>query len=210
MDYDLLQPQDAIQHGQHPRNKKAQAGMAGKQAKTTQSLNSMMALCHKSPTILECYQAMAKETSPVTAQPKQTNKTSKISQTHTGSNNKEMTDDTSMATCQITNASIATTNSNHAMTNQKKETNKTMFNPWKTITTMKQTRNRVQNNMTTSIKDTLLKAWCRIKWWNQAMGKGAKTIYHQMITTMIMDQLKKTDPTLTVYQFYTTDKNILD
>ncbi len=159
--------------------------------------------------ILEPYQVMAKKTSPAAPLPQQTNKTSKIPQTHTGSSNKEMTDNALTATHQIMNASMAAASSNQTMMNKQKETNKTMFNPCKTIMTMKQTRNGAQSNTTTAIKEPLLKLRCRIKWWNQVTGKGAKTVYHQKITT-IVDQLQKTDPTLTVYQFYTTDKNTLD
>jgi len=90
--------------------------------KTTHSPNDMMALCHKSPTILKCYQAMAKEASPAAALPQQVNKTLKISQTHTRSNNKEMTDNALTVTCQIMNASMTTTSSNHSMMNKQKET----------------------------------------------------------------------------------------
>jgi len=61
-----------------------------------------------------------------------------------------------------------------------------MFNPWKMIMTMKQTSNGVQNNTTTTIKEPSLKSRCRIKWWNQVMGNGAKPVYCQKIT-MIMD-----------------------
>jgi len=63
--------------------------------------------------------------------------------------------------------------------------------------------------MTMMIKEPPLKSRCRIKWWNQAMGKGAKTVHQQKIT-VIIEQLQKTDPTITVYQFYTTDKNTSD
>jgi len=44
--------------------KKVQARMARKQSKTTQTPNNTTALHHKSPMILEHYQAMAKEISP--------------------------------------------------------------------------------------------------------------------------------------------------
>jgi len=74
---------------------------------------------------------------------------------------------------------------------------------------MKQTGNGAQINMTMMIKEPLLKSRCRIKWWNQATGKGAKTVYCQKIT-MISDQLQKMDPTLAIYQFYTTNKNTPD
>jgi len=158
--------------------KKAEARMAGKQSKTTQSPNEMMALCHKPPTILECYQVMTKETTSATPLPQQMNETQKSPQTLTRTGDEEMTDNALTATCKVTNASMAAASSNQTTMNKQKAMNRMMFKPWKMIMTMKQNRNPAQTGtMTTTIKEPLLKLRCRIKWWNQAMGKGAKTVH---------------------------------
>jgi len=98
--------------------------MAGKQSKTTQSLNDTTALCHKSPMILEWYQVMAKETTSAASLPQQTNETQKTPQTLTRTGNKEMTDDALTATHQIMNALMATASINQTTMNKQKAINK--------------------------------------------------------------------------------------
>ncbi len=122
-----------------------------------------------------------------------------------------MTNDTSTATQHITNTLLmAATSTNQTQRNKQKPANKTVFNPYKMITTMKPNGNPTQKgSMTTMIKKLPLKSRCQIKWWNQAMEKGVKTIQLQKILT-ILEQLQKANPTITVYQFYTTNKNLLD
>jgi len=89
---------------------------------------------------------------------------------------------------------------------KKQTANKTIFNPWKMIpAATKSTKTNQSGGTASFITEYPLKSRCCIKWWNQATGKGAKTIHRQRILNII-DQLPKVDSTLTLFQFYTMIK----
>jgi len=197
-------PRLSIEKGTMTRTKKAQAEMAGKQAKTTQKPVDMTPLWHKSP-------MTATNPPPLTKTTNMTALMQKASQgmqatknmTQINGDDKEMTDDASTVTRHITNVST-TTNMTQQKVKAKQQPNKTIFNPWKTVAAGQATN----NNQGTTIGSTKppLKSCCWIKWWNQAMGKGAKGVHRQKILN-VFKQIQKIDRTMTVYHFYSTNKN---
>jgi len=74
------------------------------------------------------------------------------------------------------------------------------------VTTLKQGNHMQAGTTMEQLKEPPLKSQCRIKWWNQGTGKGAKTIHRQKITA-ILEQLHNADPTTMIFCFYSTNKN---
>jgi len=179
--------------------------MARKQAKTTQLQPNMMTLHHKSPmTPKNNLEALKpKMMTPPTKQTMQSAPSD--SQAASQEADEEMIDNASTATRHITNALIPATMQKPNSTN-KKNSSKTILNPWKTILAGKTNNITQQGEMRAKTKDPPLKSHCQIKWWNQSTGKGVKAVHQQKILS-ILDQLQKANATMTVFWFYSTDKN---
>jgi len=70
---------------------------------------------------------------------------------------------------------------------------------------MKQSDNQMQGGITLAVtKEPPLKLRCHVKWWNQGMGKGAKTVHQQKIIA-ILKQLQQSNTMATVYSI---NKNV--
>jgi len=162
----------------------------------------MTTLCHKSLTAPK-NNPEAPKTKMMSPPTKQTVQSAQVdSQATSQEADKEMTDDVSTVTRHITNA-LNTVMVQKPNSTNKKNSNKTIFNLWKTITAGK-INNTQQGATGAKTNDPPLKSCCQIKWWNQSTGKGTKAVHQQKILS-ILEQLQKADATTTVYHFYSTN-----
>jgi len=97
--------------------------------------------------------------------------------TNTNDDDKEMTDDASMATRQATNATVNNTVQKPPAANKKQLALKTILNPWKMIPATKGATDKQGGATTMATMETPFKSRCHFKWWNQVTGKVAKTVY---------------------------------
>jgi len=199
-------PRSSNKKGTVTRMKKAHAGTADKQAKTTQKPTDTMPLWHKSPTTVVNTPPSTKPSN-MTPPMKQAPKVAQVTKTlvQNKEDNEEMTNDASTAMQHIMNASTITIQTQQNV-KAKQQPNKTIFNLWKMVAAGRTSNNSNQGATDATLTDPPLKSHCHIKWWNQATGKGVKGVHKQKILN-ILEQLQKNDGMMTLYHFYSTNKN---